>query len=470
MKHLLRRSLTVRLTLLFSLSATLVLLALGFTVAGAVDRHFVEQDLDALNGKLTLVSHAFAQVQTEEDLAKLPALLDSSLVGHHGLAVAVIDPQGEVFFRTSGVNFPKTLLEKPRPANRRGPVVWQAGEGHFRGIAGLVTTQLPEWPEGIVAVSTEISNHEAFMQAFRQTMWIIVALAAVLLGFLAWVATRHGLHPLRQLIAGASEVTASRLDYRLPTESIPIEVAELARSLNDMLARLEESFKRLSDFSSDLAHELRTPISNLMTQTQVSLSRVRTSDEYQDVLSSNAEELERLARTVSDMLFLAKAENCLIVPTQEPVKMEDEVQDLFDFYEALAEAKGIRLVRQGHGQVYGDKLMLRRAISNLLSNAVRYADADSAVLVTISERAEAIDVGVQNTGPTIPPAQLPRLFDRFYRADTSRHRTTEGAGLGLAIAASIVRAHGGSVRVSSENGTTRFTLSFPARPLPADQS
>lgn len=170
------------------------------------------------------------------------------------------------------------------------------------------------------------------------------------------------------------------------------------------------------------------------------------------------------------MLFLAKADNCLIVPTQEPVRMEDEVQDLFDFYEALAEAKGIRLARQGHGQVRGDKLMLRRAISNLLSNAVRYADEDSTVSVTISESVEAIDVCVQNTGPTIPPAQLPRLFDRFYRADTSRHRTTEGAGLGLAIAASIVRAHGGSVDAWSEGGTTRFSLSLPVRSDTTDQS
>lgn len=167
-------------------------------------------------------------------------------------------------------------------------------------------------------------------------------------------------------------ITAQRLDERMPTQEFPVEMADLATTLNEMLRRLKEEFDRLSEFSSDLAHELRTPINNLMTQTQVTLSQARSSEEYQDILASNAEEYQRLARMVADMLFLAKADHGLILPSTERIAVHDEAQALFDFYEALAEEKRVRLQLIGTAEITGDRLMLRRALSNLLSNAVRY--------------------------------------------------------------------------------------------------
>jgi two-component system heavy metal sensor histidine kinase CusS len=167
----------------------------------------------------------------------------------------------------------------------------------------------------------------------------------------------------------AAAITADRLHSRLPTESIPVELVDLAETLNQMLARLEDSFRRLSDFSSDIAHELRTPVSNLLTQTQVMLSRARTIDEYQDVLASNAEELERMAKMIADMLFLAKADNDLVVPNLEAVDLRAEAEGLASFYEAVAEENGVTLTVDGNATVSGDRLMLRRAMGNLLSNA-----------------------------------------------------------------------------------------------------
>jgi two-component system heavy metal sensor histidine kinase CusS len=205
-----------------------------------------------------------------------------------------------------------------------------------------------------------------------KTLWLVVIGGTLATGLLGWFAARRGLAPLREMKQRATEVSAQRLDQRLPVDAVPVELAELAESLNDMLARLEESFKRLSDFSSDLAHELRTPVSNLMTQTQVALSKTRSSAEYREVLESNCEEFERLSRMISDMLFLAKSENGLIVPGQETFDLADEVTALFDFYGALAEENGVTLRLEGSGQVTGDRLMLRRAIGNLLSNALRY--------------------------------------------------------------------------------------------------
>jgi len=230
-----------------------------------------------------------------------------------------------------------------------------------------------------------------------------------------------------------------------------------------MLARLEGSFRRLSDFSSDLAHELRTPISNLMTETQVAISKARSSDQYREVLYSNLEEYERLARMIADMLFLAKADNGLIVPSSEMVDMAMEVRELFGFYEAFAEEQGVSLVLAGGGVVRGDRLMIRRALSNLLSNAIRHTPHDGSVKVLIDPRKSGeIHLSVENPGEDIEPEHLPRLFDRFYRVDRSRQKASEGAGLGLAITKSIVEAHKGTIQVFSSNGSTRFAITIPA--------
>ena len=245
---------------------------------------------------------------------------------------------------------------------------------------------------------------------------------------------------------------------------MPPELIDLAIAFNDMLARLEGSFRRLSDFSSDLAHELRTPVSNLMTQTQVALSKTRSADQYREVLYSNLEEYERLARMIADMLFLAKADNGLIVPSSETVDLAAEVRDLFGFYEAFAEEQGVRLQLAGAGSISGDRLMMRRALSNLLSNALRHTARGGTVSVLIDQhKSGEIQLSVENPGEDIEPQHLPRLFDRFYRVDPSRHKArSDGAGLGLAITKSIVEAHQGTISVSSSNGLTFFAITFPA--------
>src|SRR5665811_1555660 len=185
----------------------------------------------------------------------------------------------------------------------------------------------------IVTVATDIVHHQAFFRSFLQTLWLFVAGAAALTGLLGWAVARRGLGPLRAMREQAQVVTAQQLSYRLPVESAPLELAELAQSLNDMLARLEEAFRRLSDFSSDIAHELRTPVTNLMTQTQVALSRTRSAEEYRSILESNAEEFEHMGRMISDMLLLAKAENGLVVPSRETVNLATQVRALFDYYD-----------------------------------------------------------------------------------------------------------------------------------------
>jgi two-component system heavy metal sensor histidine kinase CusS len=455
-----RKSIIFRLTLLFASASTAVLLVLGLLIGNSVEHHFEVQDMEVLTGKLELTRHALEKVHSQSDLDALPQQLDDSLVGHHGLAVIVVAPSGQTLFVTSGAEFPQVLLARSPDMTNSGPIIWKSTDHiPLRGISAMVKTGIEGAKPAVVAVATDISKHEHFMSWFRFTLWSVVILAALMTGFLGWVAVRRGLAPLHAIKLEAAAITADRLHSRLATESIPIELVDLAETLNQMLARLEDSFRRLSDFSSDIAHELRTPVSNLLTQTQVMLLRVRTIDEYQDVLASNAEELERMAKMIADMLFLAKADNNLVVPNLEAVDLRAEAEGLASFYEAVAEENSVALTVDGSATVTGDRLMLRRAIGNLLSNAFGHTPRGGYVRIQIGKNEDRMaTIQVENSGETISPEHLPRLFDRFYRADPSRKRLADGVGLGLALTRSIIQAHGGSVSVRSADGVTIFEL------------
>ena len=456
-----RTSITRRLTLLFAISSSAVLLALGLVIASSVEKHFEMQDMEVLTGKMELARHTLEQMKSQDDLTRVTQLLDNSLVGHHGLEVIVFSLNHEVMFTTPNAHFPIDLVAASAARKPLRPVTWTQDRQTYRGIAVELQTGINERSRVIAAVAIDIAHHQAFMRSFLQTLWLFGAGAAALSGVLGWAVARRGLAPLRAMREQTQGVTAHHLSYRLPVESAPVELAQLAQSLNEMLARLEEAFLRLSDFSSDIAHELRTPVSNLMTQTQVALSRARSADEYRSVLESNAEEYEHMARMISDMLLLAKAENGLVVPSRETVHLATEVQALFDYYDAVAEEKRLHLSLEGDGTVSADKLMLRRALGNLLSNAVRHSTSDTTVHVRISANLDTVSIGMENTGDGIAPDYLERIFDRFFRVDPSRLRSSEGTGLGLAITKSIVVAHGGTISAASTGAVSTFTIKLP---------
>jgi two-component system heavy metal sensor histidine kinase CusS len=278
--------------------------------------------------------------------------------------------------------------------------------------------------------------------------------------FLGWFAAWRGLRPVQQMAKVAEGISAQHLSERLEVENTPTELKSLAVAFNDMLDRLEAAVEKLSDFSSDLAHEIRTPINNLMTQTQVCLSRSRNINTYQEVLFSNLEEFEHLARMVSDMLFLAKAEHGLHLPNLQQVNLVKEVSALFDFYDAIAAEKGMSLEQSGSGSIKGDPLMLRRALSNLLSNAIKYGKSDSVIKITCQQNFDTTTFIIENESSPLSSEQLNRLFDRFYRTDVSRQRVEEGTGLGLAITKSILDVHGASIQATYNEGHISFKIIF----------
>jgi two-component system, OmpR family, heavy metal sensor histidine kinase CusS len=454
-----RFSLTTRLTACYALVAAALLLGMSWMIAGMVSQHFVELDREALGDKINLVEGIVLRSQAPGDIAPR---LQEALQNHPGLFVRVSQLDASVvLFQSADFVFPPSLLDGTSASPANALTVWRQGAQELRAMARDVRSSGASPVTWRIAAALDTQHHAHFVVSLKHSLIAYAVAASVLSALLGWWAARTGLAPLRDMRARAQAVTAHRLDQRMPAESVPIEMADLAHSLNDMLQRLQVDFQRLSEFSSDLAHELRTPISNLLTQTQVVLAQSRSASEYHDTLASNAEEFQRLARMVSDMLLLARAEHGLLLPSHVEIHLREEVQALMDFYEALAEEKHITLVCQGDGMVQGDRLMLRRAISNLLSNALRYTPSAGWVRIEMGATAAGAWLKVLNSGPDIPAEQLPRLFDRFYRVDKSRaHSESDGTGLGLAITRAIVVAHAGEVGVTSQQGQTTFELRF----------
>ncbi|CAG9165183.1 Sensor histidine kinase CusS [Cupriavidus laharis] len=454
-----RFSLTTRLTALFCLSSAGVLLGLGILIATAMDRHFAEEDFASLGDNIRLIQ----RIAAESAAAPVPERLAVALEHHPGFIAHVSTAEGQTLYASEGFDFRAALGTASVLPAGRDHFVWEQDGKSYRGMRAAVPAPAPLTI--VVGMDTEIHAH--FMRAFRHSLVFYVALAALASGLLGWWAARRGLAPLRTMAARARAVTAHKLDERMPVEAVPVEMADLAGTLNAMFERLQRDFERLSEFSSDLAHELRTPLTNLMTQTQVVLSQPRAAEKYRDVLASNAEELQRLTRMVSDMLYLAQMEHGLTLPCAEPIDAAVEVHALFEFYDALAEDKGVHLQLRGEGHIVGDRLMLRRALSNLLSNALRYTPPGGNIVIEVGNSADAVTIAVENDGQEIRSDLLPVIFERFSRGDKSRVRPdSDSVGLGLSITRAIMAAHGGTIAVQSAGGKTRFTLTFRRQALP----
>jgi two-component system heavy metal sensor histidine kinase CusS len=314
-------------------------------------------------------------------------------------------------------------------------------------------------------VALDVSHVDAWMHEFRKELiWVVLA-GTALSGLLAWLITRHGLRPLRQITAAMKRVGASGLDERLGHNPWPRELADTAGEFDLMLERLRDAFHRLTQFSADAAHELRTPLNGLMISTSLMLAQDRDSEEYRQALATNLEEYERLKRMVDSLLFIARADNAEAVLKRTNVDMATLGAEVLDFFSALAEERHVSLQVVGEGTAYGDVTLLRLALSNLVSNALRHTPSGGSVCVTISESREFCRIDVSDSGTGIPAEHLPKLFDRFYRVDAARTVSHEdgGSGLGLALVKTVAHLHGGTITVVSSVGSgTTMTLTFPS--------
>lgn len=456
MPNKLFNAISFRIAILFSFSTVIILMIMGLVIHQLVMHHFETQDRTQLEGKIQLVENLLEQ--NHHNPSELNLYLKDALVGHHDLIVQIERPSGQIIFSSS----PTALKSKTLVKSKHGPwLEWKVQNKIYHGLIYKKSfDQNSAIPSAQIIVGIDTSEHLHFLNDFRRQLLYIGIIGTICLMLLGWFAAWRGLRPVQTMAKVAEGISAQHLSERLEVDNTPTELKSLAIAFNDMLDRLETAVGKLSDFSSDLAHEIRTPINNLMTQTQVCLSRSRDISTYQEILFSNLEEFERLARMVSDMLFLAKAEHSLHRADLQQVNLVKEVSALFDFYDAIAAEKGMSLKQMGQGYVEGDPSMLRRALSNLLSNAIKYGKSDSIINIKCQQNSDTTELTIENESSPLSQEQLTRLFDRFYRTDSSRQRVEEGTGLGLAITKSILDVHGATIQANYENGHITFKIIF----------
>ncbi|WP_423760515.1 heavy metal sensor histidine kinase [Burkholderia sp. NLJ2] len=487
------RSLGATLALAFGATTLAVFALVGAYVYTGLQRQVSAQD------DLDIVLAARHTRRLAGELDSLDAVrthadrLTSQVLGNASLSLAVVDGQGNVLARhnverTGFEDLPETAAgasspalpalpdaelfpphATPVPANERITAdriaTWTADGG--TPVRGVVTdAELRDHTKIRIAIARNMSDRAELLDGYRDKLKIAGGLGALFAMLLSYWLIRKTLAPLREIVANTGRITVDKLDTRLDASRAPRELTALVDAQNAMLGRLQQAFGHLSQFSADLAHDLRTPLNNMRGATEVALARPRSVDEYQALLESNLEEYDRLARMIENVLFLARAEHPGFVTRQRAFDVHDELERIAGYFEGLADEAGSTLSVDGHGRLTADLELFRRAVSNLLANALRYTPVGGVIALRVDETADAVYVVVSNPGEPIDPALLPRIFDRFVRGDPARSGGVPGgtAGLGLAIVRSVMELHGGSARVESDATGTRFILTFIKTP------
>lgn len=459
-------SLSLRLGLTVSLLGALLVVLLAVLAFFALSHELDSLSRSSLEKKMQQVEHSLSLYASSAEITSQPHMLLDQVTGHDNLSLSILDPQqpGRPLLQFgNGGSDPRQLSRIASRATANPAYARHIDEQDRQVLTLSKVFVLSSGAPLTVLLSMDGSHDEALLSAYLRSTLMALPLLLILIGFSAWAVVQRGLAPLRQFRQVAAMISAQDLGHRLSVVQMPQELSELAQGINFMLHRLDDGVQQLSQFSDDLAHELRSPITNLMGKAQVTLSRERPPEAYKAVLESCIEELERVNRIVSDMLFLAQVSHPAALVPFRSIALEDEALKVVDLFSLAAEDRQIRLKVTGSGQVQGDRLMIQRAISNLLSNALRHCPTGQAVAIEIEQAPSQVTLRVSNPGPGIEAQHLPHLFERFYRVDHSRARAQGGTGLGLAIVRSIMNLHQGSAEVQSSPGqVTVFSLKFSA--------
>nr|WP_315256412.1 heavy metal sensor histidine kinase [uncultured Duganella sp.] len=460
-------SLTLRVALLLSAVSVASFVAVGAYLYHTLQRQMANRDDIELIAKVDQLRRIIAGLPSAAAIASDGTALTDALYGHHDFMLRVNAADGKPLLQTSVTSRPLPPVDSV-PAQRALTLDdihdWQpaagigrmvratalTGAGYGAGAAGGEPVQ--------VTLARERSDRLKLLRGYAGDLLLALGGGALLATLLGYAIVRHSMRQLRSVIAKANDISTSRMNTRLSVQDAPAELRELGAAFNAMLNRLEDGVQRLSGFAADLAHDMRTPLNTLMVETQVALSRARTAEEYQALLASNSEEYERLSRMIENTLFLARADNAQLALRRETLDLRAELQRIHDYFEMLADDVGVRLSVDAEPlRADIDPVLLQRAVSNLVANAIPHTPAGGQVTLAARALSEGVEILVSNSGPGIAPEHLPHIFDRYYRADPAR---TAGAGLGLSIVRAIMELHGGKISVLSQAGVTTFSLRF----------
>ncbi|MDP9098886.1 MAG: heavy metal sensor histidine kinase [Verrucomicrobiota bacterium] len=453
------RSIASQLVVLFTLAAAFLLCSGLGALYWIVVTHAFEEDNEVLADKVAAVR---ADLSTPGGVNVVAGQLKSDRAGERAAYwVRVLDPSDRILAETPGMS----ALLPSRVFPGISPKLASQDPKDFRTdnrLFSLVTSRAHE-TDGerfVIHVAQDRTADDQFMKQFAALLGAVLALGVAASAIIAFTVTKRGLRPLGEMTRALKRVGPKQLHQQVSPVAWPRELQPLAVAFDDMLHRLEDSFVRLSQFSADIAHELRTPIGNIRGEAEVALTRSRSAEEYREVIESTIAECQHLGQIVDNLLFLARTEAAEGYLQRSTFNGRAAIEKIAAYHELIAEEQNLTIRCQGEAIFAADEMLFGRAVNNLVENAVHHTPAGGSIEISIADRGPDSEVTVKDTGTGIPAEHLPRVFDRFYRADSAR--SSDGVGLGLALVKSIMDLHGGSAQIESSPGLgTSVTLSFP---------
>ncbi|MBW8858263.1 MAG: heavy metal sensor histidine kinase [Caulobacter sp.] len=452
-------SIAGRLTLMFAVSTGLVSALAGVAILMFQTLELRRHQAEELNARFEIVQ---AMVLRLGDAAKWPLLADkltSFTPANDSIRYRVESPDPRFVY---GAAWPAGARIQ---GGREGLGYVRFDQRRFMTLSKVVAPHR-ERPAVRLTIAADTAPFDASGLVLGVGVLTVSLLTVVVVSLLGRRIARSGLAPVDRLSQHAAALNPDDLSLRMPTQALPAELKGLMAAFNGALDRLQHAYVRLSAFNADVAHELRTPLSNLIGQTQVALSRPRQADELEEVLHSNLEEVERLRTIINDMLFLARADQGAMAANLATASLAALVRKTADFLDVLFEEAGVTLRVVGDATLAVEESLLARALTNLLDNAIRHGAGPGLVTVTIEDHGEEVCIGVRNKGAPIQDVHLARLFDRFYRLDPARENSGDSHGLGLAVVKAVASMHGGSVFARCENGEVLVGLFLRRRVSP----
>jgi two-component system heavy metal sensor histidine kinase CusS len=456
-------SMVMRMTAWYAgTSFLLILIATGF-LYWTVAANLKAEDRRILTNTAANLQYLLRE-QVNSNFAK-HVLSEHVLVGAAGsvahpqfIWIRVIAPDGRTQLETNGMDAALPVTDFPalmaiplhhdviRTAQTRSGQLFQTLSTRIAGPNGMGR---------VFQVALNRTDEQRLLVGYRERLLFVLIISLALCSATGFAIARSGMRPVERIIRTARTIRSSTLHERIDVAGLPAELHALADTFNGMLDRLEDSFAQISQFSADVAHELRTPVNNLRGEIEVALGKARSFEEYRDVLGSALEECTRISRVIQSLLFLARAETAGESPHLEALDVKAEIASILEFFEPTAAEAGVDLSAEGDDGLIAafDRTLFQQAVGNLIANAIAHTPHGGRIAIQFRRDAgSSLRIEVTDTGSGIAAEHLPYVFNRFYRADPARSSTGGNFGLGLAVVKSIATLHGGSVLIESKPG------------------
>lgn len=458
----------IRLTLFYTLTTSILLIFTTLSFYWVMVNILYQSEHQLLSDEIQILEKVVVKNQYDlsalkQKIKEIPWILDSSVYDYY---IRIINNQNKLVTETEDMS--KNLqgshfFNNDIKSDRKQSIWWKAPDGTdyllMQSTLALNNKINHPW---VIQIALDVTFQRNIIKKYRNKLMMGLFIGILCAFFLGNIVARRSLRRLHDLTETTKTITATSLHQRIDPSSWPKELSTLGMSFNQMLDRIETSFLRLMQFSGDLAHELRTPINNLIGETEVTLYQSCSIEEYKKTLESNIEEAHRISQIVENLLFLARVENPKLNMKKNHIHIHEEIMLVQDFYQALIDEKNIKIICTGKADIDAEPNMFRRMLSNILSNALKYTLSKGVIAFEIEDLSHHVQLKISDNGVGIASEHITKIFDRFYRVDSARSQLLGGTGLGLAIVKSIIDLHQGTITATSILGKGMiFTILFP---------